>query len=169
MANHVPCVDVSPLLPDYLRRRLPAERHTAVREHLAACVACATAFDAERDFSALIGGTDAAPPPALFTHVMAQVRDEPRLPAFRVRPHDVLLALGGTAAALGMLFGVMSLLVVLPPVTTLTANGLSLPDGGEWLTSVAPLLTWLVSGLIVVAVVSFAVHASFAGSERASE
>ena len=151
-----PCDETRALLPDYLRRRLPPGTLTAVRAHLAACRECAAAFEAERDFSALIGGTDTAPPPALLLGVMTQIRQEPRPVAFRLSPRDALLALAGTAAIFGMTFGVLSLLAVLPPLATLTAGGLGLESGGVAL--VASLLAWVVPGLIVAALVGVALH-----------
>lgn len=159
--------DIRALLPDYLRRRLPPETYAAVRAHLSDCPDCAAAFEEERDFSALIGGTDAAPPAALFTGVMARVADEPRLPAFRPRLRDALLALAGTAAVIGMLFGAASLLAVLPPLAALTVGGLGL--SGDWLAPGASLLLWVVPGLLVAAIVSLALHRTLVRREPTAE
>ncbi len=165
--NAPSCDDTHALLPEYLRRRLPPDTLAAVRAHLAACPDCATAFEAERDFSARIGGTDAAPPPALMRGVMAQIRQEPRPVAFRLSPRDALLALAGTAAIFGMFFGVLSLGAVLPPLAALTFDGLGFGSGGAAL--VASLLAWVVPGLIVAALVGVALHNTLIGRDHAAE
>lgn len=160
------CDATRALLPDYLRRRLPPDTLETVRAHLVACSGCAAAFETERDFSALIGGTDATPPAALMRGVMAQIEQEPRPATFRLSPRDALLALAGTAAIFGMVFGVLSLLAVLPPLTVLAAGGLGLDGDGVAL--VASLLAWIVPGLVVAALVGVALNGTLAGRNRAA-
>ena len=159
------CEDTRALLPDYLRRRLPSDALAVVRAHLAGCTDCAAAFEAERDFSALIAGTDTAPPPALMRGVLTQIRQAPRPVAFRPSPRDALLALAGTAALFGMVFGVLSLVAVLPPLAALTANSLGLDLSGVSL--VASLLAWVVPGLFVAALIGVALHGTLARGETA--
>lgn len=161
------CDETRALLPDYLRRRLPPVTLAAVRAHLVACAECAAAFEAERDFSALIGGTDTAPPPALMLSVMAKIRQEPRPVAFRLSGRDALLALAGTAAIFGMFFGLLSLAAVLPPLAALTAGGLGLPD--TWLALAVSLLVWVVPGLVVAALVGATLYGALTGHDRGAE
>lgn len=108
------CADTTALLPEYIRRRLPAAQEATVRAHLAACLACAAAYEEELAFGSLAHATDSTTPPLLMARVMAGVRAEPRqMPAFRVRPLNftvvfafafaLAFALGGlTVAALSL-------------------------------------------------------------------
>src|SRR3954469_3862721 len=100
---------IVPLLPESLRRGLPAEEAAAVRAHLSACPACAAAYEEELAFAALARGTDQPAPGFLMAQVMAGGRAEPRqLPAFRVRPLDFVLAIATAGALFGLGVGVLA-------------------------------------------------------------
>lgn len=127
------CAAIVVLLPEYIRRRLPAEEEAAVRAHLSACPACAAAYEEELAFAALARGTDLPAPGHLMARVMAGVRAEPRqLPAFRVRPLDFILAIAAAGALFGLGVGLLALRAISPLITgffdprDLLADGLTL-------------------------------------------
>lgn len=144
------CESIRPLLGEYLRRRLPADVLADIRHHLAECPECAAAFEEERVFSTLAGSTDEPAPVFLLAGVMERVRAEPcPLPAFRVRPLDVIFALSGTIALVGVIFGFMSLSIIVPAVEGAFADDMFL--NRAFVADVAAVLTWSVLGLAVVA------------------
>jgi anti-sigma factor RsiW len=126
------CTEISDLLPEYIRRRLPADEVAAVRGHLSACPACAEAYEAELAFTQTIRGMDAPAPMHLLPQIMASVRVQPQhKPAFRLRPLDVVVALAAAFALYGMFIGVRALQYVTPFIVdtlnlrALFGNGLS--------------------------------------------
>ncbi len=135
------CANTTALLPEYIRRRLPAAQEATVRAHLAACLACAAAYEEELAFGSLAHATDSPTPPLLMARVMAGVRAEPRqMPTFRVRPLNftvvfaLAFALGGLTVAALSLWSISPLIAdALAPdawFTGVTAQTLSL--AGLW-------------------------------------
>lgn len=111
------CTTLIDLLPEYIRRRLPAASQAAARAHLAACAACAAAYEEELALAQMLHGTDAAAPPSLLPQIMASVRAEPQIaPTFRLRPLDVAIALACAVALAGMLLAIAALQAILPDV-----------------------------------------------------
>jgi anti-sigma factor RsiW len=126
------CIEIVDLLPEYIRRRLPAEEVAAVRAHLSACPACAEAYEAELAFTQTLRGTDASAPMHLLPEIMASVRTQPQhKPTFRLRPLDIVFALAAACGLYGMVIGVRALQFVAPFVVdtldprTLFGDGLS--------------------------------------------
>lgn len=124
------CADITALLPEYIRRRLPAAQGATVRAHLAACPACAAAYEEELAFGSLAQATDSPTPPFLMARVMADVRAEPRqMPAFRVCPLDFAVAFALALALGGLTVAALSLWSISPLITDALA-----PDA--WFTGV---------------------------------
>ncbi len=111
------CTEIADLLPEYIRRRLPAEEAAAVRAHLSACPACAEAYEAELAFTQALRGTDAPPPAHLLPQIMASVRVQPQhKPTLRPQFLDLVAALVAGVALYGMIIGVRALWYVVPLV-----------------------------------------------------
>jgi predicted anti-sigma-YlaC factor YlaD len=109
------CTDIADLLPDYLRRRLPAAEEQAIRGHLATCPACAAAYEEELAFEHMLHGTDAPTPAYLLPQIMASVRVQPQhKPAFRLRPLDIVFALAAACALYGMFVAANALGAIVP-------------------------------------------------------
>ncbi len=109
------CAHIADLLPEYIRRQLPAADEAVARAHLAACAACAAAYEGELAFAQMLHGTDTAAPPLLLPQIMASVRAEPQVAhAFRLRPLDLVVAFACAIALAGMLLAVGALRSILP-------------------------------------------------------
>jgi anti-sigma factor RsiW len=109
------CIEIADLLPEYIRRRLPAEEAAIVRAHLSTCAACAAAYEAELAFQHALGGLDAAPPAQLLPQIMASVRVQPQhKPAFHLRPLDLVYALAAAFALYGLFIAGQALWFVFP-------------------------------------------------------
>lgn len=161
------CTEMVALLPDYIRRRLPAAEEAAVRAHLSLCPACAAAYEDELAFGALVRGTDAPAPPALMAQVMAGVRAAPRQAApFRVRALDFALAIGAALAVGGLVFGLLSLWEISPVLADLFDPG-ALLAGGLTVRTITLAALWAVVGLAVSLPIAAAMHAAIAHSRRA--
>jgi anti-sigma factor RsiW len=161
------CTKIVALLPDYIRRRLPAAEEAAVRAHLSACPACAAAYEDELAFGALIYGTDAPAPPVLLAQVMAGVRAEPRqaMP-FRLRALDFALAIGAALAVGGLVFGLLSLWQISPIITDLLDPGALLADGLTVRTIILAAL-WAIVGLALSLPIAATMHAVITRGRRA--
>lgn len=111
------CATIVDLLPEYIRRRLPAAEEVVVRAHIATCAACAAAYEGELAFAQMFHGTDAVAPPQMLPQIMASVRAEPQIaPAFRLRPLDIVVAFACAIALAGMLLAVGALRSILPVI-----------------------------------------------------
>lgn len=162
------CREIATLLPEYVRRRLPAAQENAVRAHLAQCPACAAAYEDELAFGALAHGTDAAAPPHLLARVMTSVRAEPRQAApFRVRALDFVFAIGAALAAGGFVVGLLSLWDISPIITALFDPG-ALLDGGLTVRTIILAALWVVVGLAVSLPLAAMMYAVIARSRRLS-
>jgi hypothetical protein len=153
------CTEITPLLPEYIRRRLPAAQEAIVRAHLSICPTCAAAYEEELIFGALAHGTDLPTPTYLMAQVMAGVRAEPRqMPKFRVSPLDFMLTIAAAVVLYGLGFGLLSLRAISPVVTGLFDPRALLADG---LTVRALTLgaLWAVVGLAVSIPIAAAMHA----------
>ena len=153
------CTEITPLLPEYIRRRLPAAQEAAVRAHLSACPACAAAYEDELAFGSLVRGTDMPAPAHLMAQVMAGVRAEPRqAPTFRIRPLDFVLAIAAAAMLYGLGVGLLALRAISPVITGLFDPSALLADG---LTVRALTLgaLWAVVGLAISIPIAAAMHA----------
>jgi anti-sigma factor RsiW len=151
------CIQIAELLPEYLRRRLPAEEEAAVRAHLSACPECAEVYETELAFAQMLRGTDAPAPALLLPQIMASVRVQPQhRPAFRLRPLDVVFALAAAFALYGMFIGVSALRAIFPFVVD-TVDPKALFSGT---TGMVLLLTAICSviGLAISLPVAAAVH-----------
>lgn len=143
------------LLPEYVYRRLPAPEMERVRQHLGACPACAAAYEAEHALSRIGRGAEETAPPHLFATVMQVVRAEPRqVPAFRVRPLDLLLAALATLALFGTLLGFEALRPLGLSGDTVRAGGVALLANPGMQAAVQVILWTAISlvGLLLVAV-----------------
>lgn len=161
------CADVAALLPEYIRRRLPAGPEAAVRAHLSACPACAAIYEDELAFGALARGTDISAPPYLMTRVMVSVRATPRQEArYRVRALDVVCAIAAALVFAGLVFGLRSLWTVTPLFADLFDASALLADGLT-LHTIALAALWAVVGLSMSLPVAAIVHASIMRSRRA--
>jgi len=160
------CATVAALLPDYIRRRLPAAQDAAVRAHLAACPVCAAAYEDELAFGAMVHGTDTMAPVHLMAQVMAGVRAEPRQPApFRVRALDFALALGAALAMGGLVFGLLALWQIGPLLADLFDPGALLADGLTLRTLTLAAL-WTIVGLAVSLPIAAVTHTAVMRSRR---
>lgn len=158
------CAEITALLPEYIRRRLPAEQMTAVRAHLSDCPACAAAYEEELAFGALVHGTDLPAPAHLMAQVMAGVRAEPRqAPAFRVRVLDFVLAIGAGAALAGLVLGLLGLRAITPILTTLFDPRALLADGLTARTLTLASL-WAIVGLAISIPIAAMMHTAIARS-----
>lgn len=109
------CNEMMDVLPEYIRRRLPAEEAAIVRVHLSTCPACAAAYDAELAFEHALRGTDAPAPTDLLPQIMASVRTQPQhRPTFQLRPLDIVFAVAAAFALYGMFIAGRALWVVVP-------------------------------------------------------
>jgi F0F1-type ATP synthase membrane subunit c/vacuolar-type H+-ATPase subunit K len=154
------CTEITPLLPEYIRRRLPTAEEAAVRAHLSACPACAAAYEDELAFGSLMHGTDAPAPAHLMARVMAGVRAEPRqAPTFRIRPLDFVLAIAAAAMLYGLGVGLLALREISPVITGIFDPSALLADG---LTVRALTLgaLWAVVGLAISIPIAAAMHAA---------
>ncbi len=160
------CRDTVTLLPDYVRRRLPAVQETAVRAHLSRCPACAAAYEEELAFGALVHGTDAPAPPQLLAQVMTSVRAEPRQAApFRVHALDFVFAIGAALAAGSLVVGLLSLWGIRPILTALFDPGAFLA-GGITVRIITLAALWAVAGLAVSLPLAVTMYAVIARSRR---
>ena len=161
------CMEIVTLLPEYIRRRLPAAREAAVRAHLSTCPACAAAYEDELAFGALARGADMPAPPVVMTRVMAGVRAEPRqaMP-FRVRALDFVLAIGAALAAGGLVIGLLSLWQISPLFTDLF-DPRTLLDDGLTLGTITLAALWATVGLAVILPIAAMVYAAMVRSRRA--
>jgi anti-sigma factor RsiW len=160
------CREIVTLLPEYVRRRLPATQEAAVRAHLSICPACAAAYEVELSFGALIHGTDAPAPPVVMVQVMAGIRAEPRQAApFRVRALDFVFAIGAALAVGGLAFGLLSLWTISPLVTDRFDPGAFLADGLTLRTMTLAAL-WAIVGLCVSLPIAATIHALLTRSRR---
>ncbi len=161
------CTAVAALLPDYIRRRLPAAQDVAVRAHLSICAVCAAAYEDELAFGAMVHGTDTMAPAHLMARVMDGVRAEPRQPApFRVRALDFALAIGGAVAMSGLVFGLLSLWQIGPLLTDVFNPGALLADGLTIRTLTLAAL-WATVGLAISLPIAAIAHAAVMRSRRA--
>ncbi len=162
------CSAIVPLLPEYIRRRLPTAEMAAVRAHLSACPACAAAYEDELVFGALMHGTDEAAPPHMLARVMADVRAEPQqMPAFRLRPLDLLLAVAIVAIVGGFGIGAFSLWAISPILTTML-DLRALFGGDETAATLVLAALWGLVGLAISVPVAAVVHAALDGTRRAT-
>lgn len=160
------CMEIVTLLPEYVRRRLPAAQESAVRAHLSQCPACAAAYEDELAFGALVHGTDAPAPPHLAAQVMASVRAEPRQAApFQVRALDFVFAIGAALAAGGLVIGLLSLWDISPIITILFDPGALLDDGLTVRTLTLAAL-WAIVGLAVSLPLAAMMYAIISRSRR---
>jgi F0F1-type ATP synthase membrane subunit c/vacuolar-type H+-ATPase subunit K len=153
------CAEITPLLPEYIRRRLPSAQEVVVRAHLSACPACAAAYEDELAFGALTHGSDMPAPAHLMAQVMAGVRAEPRqMPKFRVRPLDFVLTIAAAVVLYGLGFGLLALRAISPVITGFFDPSTLLADG---LTVRALTLAglWAVVGLAVSIPIAATMHA----------
>ncbi len=149
------CAEIIALLPEYVRRRLPADQTATVRAHLSDCAECATAYEDELSFSTALRGTDMPAPAFLMTQVMANVRAEPRqVQTFRVRALDFVFAIAAAFTLGGLTLAVLSLRAISPVFANLFDPHTLLPDG---LTSRT--LTLAVLGAIVLLAVCIPIAA----------
>ncbi len=161
------CTDVAALLPDYIRRRLPAMQEAAVRAHLSTCPACAATYEDELAFGGMARGTDIPAPAHLMTQVMTSVRAEPRQPApFRVRALDFALAIGAALAMGGVVFGLLSLWQIGPFFADLFDPG-TLLAGGLTIRTLILALLWAIVGLAVSLPIAAMTHAAVMRNRRA--
>jgi anti-sigma factor RsiW len=154
------CTEITPLLPEYIRRRLPTAEEAAVRAHLSACPACAAAYEDELAFGSLMHGTDAPAPAHLMARVMAGVRAEPRqAPTFRIRPLDFVFTIAAAAMLYGLGVGLLALRAISPVITGIFDPSALLADG---LTVRALTLgaLWAVVGLAISIPIAAAMHAA---------
>ncbi len=160
------CVEIVTLLPDYVRRRLPAAQEAALRAHLSACPACAAAYEGELAFGALVHGTDTPAPPLVMARVMTGIRAEPRQAApFRVRALDFVFAIGAALAVGGLVFGLLSLWTISPIITGLLDPGTLLAGGLTVRTRILAAL-WAIVGLCVSLPIAATIHAILTRSRR---
>ena len=153
------CTEITPLLPEYIRRRLPTAQEAAVRAHLSACAACAAAYEDELAFGSLVRGTDMPAPTQLMAQVMAGVRAEPRqVPTFRVRPLDFVFAIAAAFVLYGLGFGLLALRAISPVIIDIFDPHAFLADG---LTVRALTLgaLWASGGLAISIPIAAAMHA----------
>lgn len=161
------CTAVAALLPDYIRRRLPAAQDAAVRAHLSACPVCAATYEDELAFGAMVHGTDTQAPAHLIAQVMADVRAEPRQPApFRVRALDVALAIGAALAMSGLVFGLLSLWQIGPLLAAVFDPGALLADGLT-VRAITLAALWAVVGLAVSLPIAAMAHVAVMRSRHA--
>ncbi|GEM_PF-3821358 len=161
------CTDIAALLPEYIRRRLPAAQEAAVRAHLSGCPACAAAYEDELAFGAKVRGTDMPAPPALMAQVMAGVRAEPHQAApYRVRALDFVLAIGAALAVGGLVFGLLSLWKISPLFTDLFDPG-ALLGGSLTVRAIILAALWAIVGLCVSLPIAATMHAAIMRSRRA--
>lgn len=162
------CTEIIALVPEYIRRRLPANQMTAVRAHLSDCPACAAAYEDELAFGALVRGTDLPAPAHLMAQVMAGVRAEPRqAPAFRVRPLDFVLAIGAGVAFACLALGLLGLRAISPILATLFDPRALLADGLTARTLTLASL-WAVVGLAISIPIAAMMHTAIARSRGPS-
>lgn len=151
------CAAITDLVPEYIRRRLPAAGAAAARAHLATCATCAAAYEEELAFARMLHGTDAATPPQMLPQIMASVRAAPQIvPASRLRPLDVAVAFACAIALSGMIVAVGALQAILPVIgSALDLRALFGGSAGSLL-----LLTVVFSGigLAIILGVGAAVH-----------
>ncbi len=153
------CIEITPLLPDYIRRRLPAAQEAVVRAHLSICPMCAAAYEDELAFGALAHGSDLPAPAHLMALVMAGVRAEPRqAPAFRVRPLDFVLAIAAAVVLYGLGFGLLALRAISPVISGFIDPRALLADGLTVRTLTLAAL-WAIVGLAVSIPIAAAMHA----------
>ncbi len=161
------CTEIVTLLPEYIRRRLPAAEEAAVRAHLSACPICAAAYEDELAFGAMTRGADMPAPPVVMARVMAGVRAEPRQAApFRVRALDFALAIGVALAAGGLVVGLLSLWQISPLFTDLF-DPHALLDDGLTLGTITLAALWAIVDLAVILPVAAMVYAATVRSRRA--
>ena len=161
------CIEIVSLLPEYIRRRLPATEEAAVRAHLSACPACAAAYEGELAFGAMARGADMPAPPVVMMRVMASVRAEPRQAApFRVRALDFVLAIGAALAAGGLVVGLLSLWQISPLFSDLF-NPRALLDDGLALGTITLAALWAIVGLAVIVPIAVMAYAAMVRSRRA--
>jgi hypothetical protein len=152
------CTEITPLLPEYIRRRLPAAQEAAVRAHLSACPACAAAYEEELAFGSLVRGTDMPAPAHLMAQVMAGVRAEPRqAPTFRIRPLDFVLAIAAAAMLYGLGVGLLALRAISPVITGIFDPSALLADGLTVRTLTLGAL-WAIVGLAISIPIAAAMH-----------
>jgi len=153
------CTAITPLLPEYIRRRLPAAQEAVVRAHLSACPVCAAAYEDELAFGALAHGSDLPAPAHLMAQVMAGVYAEPRqAPAFRVRPLDFVLAITAAVVLYGMGVGLLALRAISPVITGFFDPRALLADGLTVRTLTLAGL-WAIVGLAISIPIAAAMHA----------
>lgn len=161
------CMEIAILLPEYIRRRLPATQEAAVRAHLSTCPICAAAYEDELAFGAMVHGTDAPAPPDLMTQVMTGVRAEPRQAApFRVHALDFVFAIGAALAAGGLVLGLLSLWNISPIITDLFDPGAFLA-GGVTVRTLTLAALWVIVGLSVSLPIAAMVYATMVRGRRA--
>ncbi len=161
------CPEITALLPEYIRRRLPATEMAAVRAHLSACPACAAAYEDELAFDTLLRGTDETAPPQMLARVMAEVRAESRqLPAFRLRPLDLLLAVAIVAIVGGLGIGALSLWEI-SPILTNSLDLRALFGGDQTAATLVLAALWGLVGLVISLPIAAVVHAALDGTRRA--
>jgi len=161
------CTEIVTLLPEYIRRRLPAAQEAAVRAHLSACSACAAAYEDELAFGAMTRGADMPAPPVVMARVMAGVDAEPRqAAAFRVRALDFVLAIGAALAAGGLVVGLLSLWQISPLFTDLF-DPRALLDDGLTLGTITLAALWAIVGLAVILPIAAMVYAAIVRNRRA--
>ncbi len=162
------CIEIVPLLPEYIRRRLPTAEEADVRTHLSACPACAAAYEDELAFGAIARGADMPAPPVVMARVMADVYAEPRqaMP-FRVRALDFVLAIGAALAAGGLVVGLLSLWQISPLFTDLF-DPRALLDDGLTLGTITIAALWATVGLAVSLSVAVMIYAAIMRSRRAT-
>ncbi len=161
------CMEIVTLLPEYIRRRLPAAQEAAVRAHLSTCPVCATAYEDELAFGAMVHGTDAPAPPDLMAQVMSSVRAEPRQAApFRVRALDFVFAIGAALAVGGLALGLLSLWKISPVITDLFDPGAFLA-GGLTVRTITLAALWAIVGLAVTLSIAAMVYATMSRNHRA--
>lgn len=162
------CEEIVTLLPEYVRRRLPAAEEASVRAHLSTCAACAAAYEDELAFGAIAHGTDAPAPPLLMAQVMAGIRAEPRQAApFRVRALDFVFAIGAALAAGGLVVGLLSLWQISPLFADSLDPGTLFATGLTVRTIVLAAL-WAIVGLSVSLPIAATMHAIITRGRRVS-
>lgn len=161
------CSEIVTLLPEYIRRRLPANEEAAVRAHLSVCPACAAAYEDELVFGAMARGADRPVPPVVMARVMAGVRAEPRqaMPV-RVRALDFVLAIGAALAAGGLVIGLLSLWQISPLFIDLF-DPRALLDDGLTVRTITLAALWAVVGLAVSLPIAAMISAAIARSRHA--
>jgi anti-sigma factor RsiW len=162
------CAEIAPLLPEYVRRRLPPAQEATVRAHLSACPACAAAYEEELAFTAMVRGTDTPAPALLMPSVMASVRAEPRqMPRFGVRPLDFVLAIGAASALGGLVLGLLSLWAI-SPIFADMFDLRALLAGGVTDRTITLVALWAVVGLTISLTATAGVHAAMSRNRNAT-